>query len=130
MKQSFNMGVAAIFVAVVGTACSAEVTESNMEEELAGKALEARGARALPGDLADDSNEDVGSSSDALSFGCEARVLCTVVKTLESAYCPNEIGGDGRTTFLGSCAKARRKARENAQSKLPAGCAISSCETL
>lgn len=53
---------------------------------------------------------------------------CSVVNT-GAPSCPSRINGFGETTFLGGCAKACRKARGDAASKLPTGCSLGNCST-
>jgi len=60
------------------------------------------------------------------ALGKECNATCTVASYGGSA-CPTTISGYGKTTFLGGCKKACSKARNDAASKLPAGCIINAC---
>jgi hypothetical protein len=126
MKHTWKI-IAALAVTVSAAACESEPVsenEANASQEL----VEVPGRLSAPSPVLDEgSSERLGTSREALRTAAEAQVTCTVVKVQADAYCPNTISGYGRTTFLGSCAKARRRAREDARSQLGSGCALGTC---
>jgi hypothetical protein len=73
--------------------------------------------------------EQDGSATDPHGLlGKKCYADCSVVNT-GAPSCPSRINGFGETTFLGGCAKACRKARGDAASKLPTGCSLGNCST-
>lgn len=77
----------------------------------------------------DDEVEQNGTVADPRGLlGKKCYADCNVVNT-GAPSCPSRINGFGETTFLGGCAKACRKARGDAASKLPTGCSLGNCST-
>jgi len=129
MKHSFKIGIIAIVGAFVGAACSAEVPESNAADEaLAAQPLVSEPS-ALADNLAEDPNEDVGSSSEALMTRIEIEAHCKVTKLRADAYCPDVIVGHGWTRPpFPSCRKGKTRALKDAQSQVRDGCALGPCQ--
>ncbi|WP_437620341.1 hypothetical protein [Sorangium sp. So ce1151] len=141
MQHLFKVGISAVaMTAALMTACGETGVEgaepeqgragdlgSSDETAAAAPEGESGEAEAPAEDSAaeDGTSEDVGSAQQAL--GKECNVSCTV-QNLGSGVCPPTVAGYGSTSFLGGCGKACRKAEGDAMSKLPAGCAIYSCD--
>lgn len=118
MKQLFRMVFVVIVMAVAGAACSAEGTESDTEE----------GSVRL-GELANDSEENLGANTEALMTRIDVEAVCEVIKTKVDAYCPSTIVGHGWTRPpFPSCRKAHSRAIDDARSQLGDGCSLGSCQ--
>jgi hypothetical protein len=71
-----------------------------------------------------DGEDAEGGQVHALGKWCN--VSCSVVR-VAPGWCPDTIGGSGRTTFLGGYNKACEKAQHDAASKLQPHCRIHTC---
>lgn len=86
-------------------------------------------ANELEGRSEADAADGDGAATDPHGLlGKKCYADCSVVNT-GAPSCPSRINGFGETTFLGGCAKACRKARGDAASKLPTGCSLGNCST-